>query len=111
MSASWENLWRYPGGAYHVPKTIFEELEDESIVVPEEWRYFPYRTIFDFECYFDQEKAQEWKDTEKLTWQSAHVSLSVSVCSKVPGYQAPMFCVTGRFRLTSWRVCAVPHQD
>ena len=89
MSASWENLWRYPGGAYHVPKTIFEELEDESIVVPEEWRYFPYRATFDFECYFDQEKAQELKDTEKLTWQSAHVPLSVSVCSNVPGYQAP----------------------
>lgn len=27
---------KYPGGAYHVPKTIFEELEDEGIIVPEE---------------------------------------------------------------------------
>ena len=80
---------KYPGGAYHVPKTIFEELEDEGIVVPEEWRYFPYRATFDFECYFDKEKAQELKNTEKLTWQSAHVPLSVSVCSNVPGYQAP----------------------
>ena len=80
---------KYPDGAYHVPKTIFEELEDEGIVVPEEWRYFPYRATFDFECYFDKEKAQELKNTEKLTWQSAHVPLSVSVCSNVPGYQAP----------------------
>ena len=29
---------KYPGGAYHVPKTIFEELEDEGILVPEEAR-------------------------------------------------------------------------
>ena len=41
---------KYPGGAYHVPKTIFEELEDEGIIVPEEARYFPYRATFDFEC-------------------------------------------------------------
>ena len=80
---------KYPGGAYHVPKTVFEELEDEGIVVSEEHRYFPYRATFDFECYFDKEKAQELKNTEKLNWQSGHVPLSVSVCSNVPGYQAP----------------------
>ena len=31
---------KYPGGAYRVPKTIFEELEEEGIIVPEEARYF-----------------------------------------------------------------------
>jgi len=90
----WKDMWKcqrhektcdgkvqlmYPGGAYHVPKTIFEELEDEGIVIPEEARYFPCRATFDFECYFDKKKAQELKNTEKLTWQSAHVPLSVSV--------------------------------
>ena len=86
---------KYPGGAYHVPKTIFEELEDEGIIVPEEARYFPYRATFDFECFFDKERAQELKNTEKLNWESAHVPLSVSVCSNVPGYQAPnVLCLT-----------------
>ena len=80
---------KYPGGAYHVPKTIFEELEDEGIIVPEEGRYFPYRATFDFECYFDKEKAQQLKSAEKLNWQSSHVPLSVSVCSNVPGHQEP----------------------
>ena len=80
---------KYPGGAYHVPKTIFEELEDEGILVPEEARYFPYRATFDFECYFNKEKAEELKNTEKLNWQSVHVPLSVSVCSNVPEYQEP----------------------
>ena len=47
---------KYPGSAYHVPKTIFEELEDEGIILPEEARYFPYRARFDFECFFDKEK-------------------------------------------------------
>ena len=80
---------KYPSGAYHVPKTVFEELKEEGIIVPEQARCFPYRATFDFECYFDQEKAQELKNTEKLTWQSAHVPLSVSVCSNVPGYEEP----------------------
>lgn len=80
---------KYPGGAYHVPKTIFQELEEEGIIVPEEARYFPHRATFDFECYFDKEKADELANTDKLTWQSAHVPLSVSVCSDVPQYQEP----------------------
>ena len=68
---------------------MFQELEEEGIIVPEEARYFPYRATFDFECYFDKEKAQELKNTDKLNWQSSHVPLSVSVCSNVPGYQEP----------------------
>ena len=86
---------KYPGGAYHVPKTIFEELEDEGIIVPEEARYFPYRATFDFECFFNKEKAEGLKSTEKLNWQSAHVPLSVSVCSNVPEYQEPKCFVSG----------------
>ena len=87
---------KYPGGVYHVPKTVFQELEEEGIIVPEEARYFPYRATFDFECYFDKEKAQELKNTDKLTWQSSHVPLSVSVCSKVPAFQAPKCFVNDR---------------
>ncbi|CAH3135999.1 unnamed protein product [Porites lobata] len=79
---------KYLGGTYHVPKTVFEQLEEEDIIVPEEARYFPYHATFDFECSFDQEKAQELKNTDKLNWQSSHVPLTVSVCSNVPGYQA-----------------------
>ena len=78
---------KYPGGAYHVPKTWFEQLEEEGIIVPQEARYFPYHATF--ECYFHQEKAQELKNKDKLNWQSSHVPLTVSVCSKVSGHQAP----------------------
>ena len=80
---------KYPGGAYYVPKTVFEQIEDEDIIVPEEARYFPYHATFDFECYFDKEKTQELKNTDELNWQSSHVPLSVKVCSNVSGYQEP----------------------
>ena len=85
---------KYPGSAYDIPKTVFEQLEEEGIIVPEEARYFPYHATFDSECYFDQVKAQELKNADKLNWQSSHLPLSVSVCSNVPRYQAPQFFVS-----------------
>ena len=78
----------FPGGVYKVPQTIFNLLEDEGIVIPEELKYFPYRATFDFECYFKKED-QHPKNTAKLTWEAEHVPLSVSVCSNVPGYDEP----------------------
>ena len=84
---------KYPGRAYHVPKTVFQELK-EDIIIPEEARYFPYRATFDFQCYFNKEKTQELRNTDKLNWESAHVPLSASVCGNVPGYQAPKCFVT-----------------
>ena len=81
--------YQFPVGAYHVAKTIFEELEQEENMVPEEERYFPFRATFDFECFFDKERARQLKNTEKLNWQSSHVPLSLSVCSNVPEYQEP----------------------
>ena len=45
--------------------------------------------MFDFECFFNKEKAKDLKKTDKLTWQLAHVPLSVSVCSNVTSYEDP----------------------
>ncbi len=78
----------FPGGAYKVPQTIFDLLEDEGIQIPEDLKYFPYRATFDFECYF-QKEGQHPRNTAKLTWEAEHVPLSVSVCSNVPGYDQP----------------------
>ncbi|XP_078601001.1 uncharacterized protein LOC144876010 [Branchiostoma floridae x Branchiostoma japonicum] len=76
----------YPGGAYHLPQTIFEKLQDEGIVVPEEDRYYPYRACFDIECLLKPLTDQK---TDKMTWEAAHELLSVSVCSNVPEYTDP----------------------
>ena len=78
----------FPGGAYKVPQTIFDLLEDEGIQIPEDLKYFPYRATFYFQCYFQKED-QHPRNTAKLTWEAEHVPLSVSVCSNVPGYDQP----------------------
>jgi len=35
--------YNHPGGVYHTTKTVFEEPENEGIIVPPEHRYYPYR--------------------------------------------------------------------
>ena len=88
----------FPGGAYKVPQTIFNLLEDEGIVISEDLKYFPYRATFDFECYFQKED-QRPRNTAKLTREAEHIPLSVSVCSNVPGYdQSKCFVSSGNTR-------------
>ncbi len=82
----------YVGGAYSLPQTIFEKLEEEDIIVAEADRYYPYRATYDFECYMKKEDLPT--NSDKVTWEAKHVPLSVSVCSNVPGYQDPVCYVT-----------------
>ncbi len=79
--------FKFPGGAYKTPPTIFELLEDEGFTIPHHLKFFPYRATFDFECMFNSQTGLD--DTEKLTWRAKHIPLSVSVCSNVPFYSQP----------------------
>ena len=82
----------YKGGVYRPPASIFERLDDEGIIVSPVLRYFPYRTTFDFECYFSDERLPV--NSDKLQWSARHVPLSVSVASNVPGYEPALCFVT-----------------
>ena len=84
----------FPGNAYVVPPTIFDQLSDEGINVPERLRYFQHFATFDFESMFSKNNLPE--NTNKLQWENIHVPLSVSVCSKVPGFKdAKCFITNG----------------
>jgi hypothetical protein len=37
-------IYKYPGGVYHIAHTVFDRLEDEGIEIPEEYRFYSYRT-------------------------------------------------------------------
>ncbi|KAI8484923.1 hypothetical protein Bbelb_373300 [Branchiostoma belcheri] len=78
--------YQYPGGAYHLPPTIFEKLKDEGILVTPEDRYYPFRATYDIECLL---KPLKDDNTPKLQWEAVHELLSVSVCSNVPEYTEP----------------------
>ncbi len=78
---------KYPGGYFISPPTIFELLEDEGFDIPEQMKFFPYRAVFDFECYLD--KSASVQTSDKLTWEAKHIPVSVSVCSNIPDFQSP----------------------
>ena len=82
----------YKGGVYHPPSSVFERLDDESIVVGDSLRYYPYRATFDFECYFNDERLPT--NTDHVEWIARHVPLSVSVASNVPGYEPAQCYIT-----------------
>ena len=82
----------YKGGVYHPPSSVFERLDDESIVVGDSLRYYPYRATFDFECYFNDERLPT--NTDHVEWIARPVSLSVSVASNVPGYEPAQCYIT-----------------
>ena len=82
----------YKGGVYHPPPSVFERLDDEGIVVEKMLRYYPYRTTFDFESYFSDDRLPA--NSDKLRWSARHIPLSVSVASNVPGHETPQCYVT-----------------
>ena len=83
----------YPGGVYRPEPTVFDLLEQEGIMVDEEDRYYPYRIVFDFECYFDKQHIPA--STEKLEWKAKHEPLSVSVKSNTLGFTETKCFITG----------------
>ena len=76
----------YAGGAYHEKLTLFEEMERYGVNVPSELRYYEFRAVYDFECYFESALGTG------LT--AVHVPLSFSINSNVPGHDQPQCHVT-----------------
>ena len=77
---------------YHPTPSVFQRLEDEGIHVVDVLRFYPSRATFDFECFFDGKNLPT--ATDHVEWVARHVPLSVSVASKVPGYEATRCFVT-----------------
>ncbi len=81
-----KNRVTYPGGYYSPPQSIFSELSEYGIHVPEEDRYNEHFCVFDFESILETVQGE---GTEKLDWLQKHNAISVSVCSTIPDYTAP----------------------
>ena len=82
---------RFPGGFFQAQKTIFDELEDFGVFVPENLRLYPYFAVFDFEAML---KKTEDRVSEKLEFTHYHKPISVSLNSNVDGYTEPIHHVS-----------------
>ena len=79
---------KFPGGVYRSTKSIFEELDDVDICVPENLRFYPFRSTFDYESFFSSDSLPN--SSSKLAFTAKHEPCSVSLCSNVPGFQSPV---------------------
>ena len=84
----------FPGGAYHLPPTIFDKLTDLGVNVPRSLLVYPYRATFDFESYFQRVSVLQRVGGAGLTWENRHEILSCSVASNVPNFEEPACFVT-----------------
>ena len=82
----------YPGGVYQPSRSVFQRLDDEGFPVIKDLKYYPYRAMFDFEFYFNDERLPS--DSDKRQWSARHVPLSVRVASNVPGHEDAQCHVT-----------------
>ena len=81
----------YKGGVYRNPKSIFQELQEVGVQVPDDLKIYPYKIVFDFESYFNKNGVPIIEDPEiKSEIQASHIPLSASVCSDFPGYESPV---------------------
>ena len=97
MSRSWKNPLKgikrsYKGGMYHPSPSVLKRLDDETIVVDDTLRYYPYRATFNFECYFD--KANLPADSNTVQWLTRHLPLGVSIASNTLGHETRRCYVT-----------------
>lgn len=76
----------YCYGSFRVKPTIFDQLADIGIEIPQNLRIFPYRATFDIECML---KPISGLDTNKMTFSTEHELVSISICSNVEGYTEP----------------------
>ena len=83
--------YRFPGGVYHTPQTVFEKLDDAGIEVNEEDRFYPYRATYDIEVML---KDTDRPNTDKIEWTNQHVPLSISICSNIEGFETPICLVS-----------------
>lgn len=74
----------FRGGFYSNPKTAFDKLEEQGIIVSETNMVFKWFIVFDFEPMFSP---RPWIEFRKITWKHKHVPISFS-CSNFEGFTA-----------------------
>ena len=66
----------FEAGNYNPPLSIFEQLEENGVLVERELRFYPYYIFYDFETYL---KPNECNSSSKLQYLGTHELLSISL--------------------------------
>jgi hypothetical protein len=66
----------FVGGIYEPKNTIFQQLDQEGIIVENDLRYYPFFIFYDFECWLDTSCTTM---DSKLQFEGVHQLLSISI--------------------------------
>ncbi|CAG2202432.1 MIZ1 [Mytilus edulis] len=86
LKCTGQTVYRFKGGFYSNPKTIFDKLEEHGIRVQD--RLYPWFVVYDFEAML---VSMQESNSAKLTWTQRHEPISISVCSNVEGFTERRF--------------------
>lgn len=75
----------YPGGIFKPRATVFGDLRELGIEVPDKLTIYPYRAVFDIEVFFSSEKMP--LDSVFTEWDNMHIPASIGVTSNVKHYK------------------------
>ena len=96
MSRNWKNPLKGFKRSYNPSPLVLKRLDDETIVVDDTLRYYPYRATFDFECFSDM--ANLPPDSNRVQWLTRHIPLGVIKASNTPGHDSALLCHRWRCR-------------
>ena len=90
-SCMWKTRYIFPGGYYRQKVSIFEEMEDLGVYVPENQRVYDFFAVWDLESCLEKVPIV---DEKKLTYTHIHRPISCSIASNVPGHTEAHCIVT-----------------
>ena len=88
-----EERLKFPGGAFGPPKSVFQKVE-ERFGLELKKQFYSYRIVFDIECMLVRDNLPS--RTQRVTYNSRHELLSVSLSSNVPGHKRPICLIRER---------------
>ena len=83
---------KYSYGAYTPKQTIFEQLAENDINIPESDRFFDYYICFDIECMMNDNVQQI--NTTETSYLYEHTLASISICSNLPSFLEPICLIS-----------------
>lgn len=89
VSCLWKTKFIFPGGYYKYSTSLFEDMEEVGVFVPEELRCYPYFAVWDMEAML--EKIPD-SGEGKLKYTHIHKAVSCSIASNIPGHEEA-YCV------------------
>lgn len=84
--ASTKNV--YGSGVFHPPQTIFDQLSDHGVDIPNDLHFFEERICFDIESILVRDT--NIPNTDRVTFTFRHELASISVASNVEGFEEPV---------------------